>query len=43
MNTSTLPSISFVKHKPEPLDTEFRDLVDGISGQMLWLEIQEDE
>ena len=27
--------------KPEPLGTEYKDIVDGISGNMLWLETQE--
>ena len=36
-----IPNISFLKRKPEPLGTEFKNLVDGISGNMLWLEIQE--
>ena len=30
-----------MKRKPEPLGTEFKNLVDGLSGQMIWLEIQE--
>ena len=39
--TGTLPNISFIKRKPEPLGTEFKNIVDGISGNMVWLEIQE--
>ena len=27
--------------KPEPLGTEFKNIVDGMSGIMLWLEVQE--
>ena len=27
--------------KPEPLGTEFKTIVDGLSGIMLWLEVQE--
>ena len=27
--------------KPEPLGTEFKNIVDGVTGAMLWLEIQE--
>ena len=27
--------------KPEPLGTEFKNLVDGYSGQMMWLEVME--
>ena len=33
--------MSYIKRKPEPLGTEFKNLVDGLSGQMIWLEIQE--
>ena len=33
--------MSYIKRKPEPLGTEFKNLVDGLSGQMVWLEIQE--
>jgi len=36
-----LPNLSYIKRKPEPLGTEFKNLVDGLSGQMIWLEIQE--
>ena len=39
--TGDLPNLSFVKHKPEPLGTEFKNIVDGMTGAMLWLEIQE--
>ena len=27
--------------KPEPLGTEFKTIVDGLSGIMLWVEVQE--
>ena len=27
--------------KPEPLGTEFKNLVDGLSGHLVWFEIQE--
>ena len=27
--------------KPEPLGTEFKNLVDGLIGEMMWLEVQE--
>ena len=27
--------------KPKPLGTEFKNIVDGLTGVMLWLEIQE--
>ena len=36
-----MPHLSFVARKPEPLGTEFKNIVDGLSGEMLWLEIQE--
>ena len=36
-----MPNISFIKSKPEPLGTEFKNIVNGMTGQMLWLEIQE--
>ncbi len=39
--TGGLPNLSFITRKPEPLGTEFKILVDGFSGQMIWLEIQE--
>ena len=39
--TGELPNISYVKRKPEPLGTEVKNIVDGISGSMLWIEIQE--
>ena len=39
--TGTLPNLSFVMRKPEPLGTEFKTIVDGLSGIMLWLEVQE--
>jgi len=36
----TLPNISFVKRKPEKLGTEFKNIVDGVSDNRLWLGIQ---
>ena len=30
-----------MKRKPEPLGTEFKNIVDGLTGAMLWMEIQE--
>ena len=39
--TGTLPNLSFVMRKPEPLGTKFKTIVDGLSGIMLWLEVQE--
>jgi len=39
--TGGLPHLSFIARKPEPLGTEFKNLVDGVTGAMLWLEIQE--
>jgi hypothetical protein len=35
------PPLSFVKRKPEPLGCEVKNLCDGASGVMLFLEIQE--
>ena len=39
--SGNLPNLSFVARKPEPLGTEFKNLVDGMTGALLWLEIQE--
>ena len=39
--TGSLPNISYVKRKPEHLGTEVKNIVDGISGNMIWIEIQE--
>ena len=39
--TGNLPNLSYVKRKPEPLGTEFKNIVDGLIGVMLWMEIQE--
>jgi len=36
-----LPNLSYMKRKPEPLGAEFKIIVDGMTGAMLWLEIQE--
>ena len=36
-----LPNISYIMRKPQPLGTEFKNIVCGMSGLMLWLEIQE--
>jgi hypothetical protein len=36
-----LPNISFVKRKPKPLGTEFKNVCDGCHGVMLFLEVQE--
>ena len=33
--------MSFIARKPKPLGTEFKNLVDGVTGALLWLEIQE--
>ena len=38
--TGGLPNISFIKRKPEPLGSEFKTLACGVSGIMLYLEIQ---
>ena len=39
--TGGLPNLSYVARKPKPLGTEFKNVVDGMSGVMMWLEIQE--
>ena len=39
--TGGLPHLSYVARKSEPLGTEFKNLVDGLSGEMMWLEVQE--
>jgi hypothetical protein len=36
-----MPHLSFVKRKPEPLGAEVKNLCDGLSGVMLYLELQE--
>ena len=36
-----MPNISYIHRKPEPLGTEFKCIVDGFSGIMLLMEIQE--
>jgi hypothetical protein len=36
-----MPHLSTVPHKPEPLGTEAKNLCDGLSGVMLFLELQE--
>ena len=36
-----MPHLSFIARKPEPLGTEFKNLVDGLTGEMLWMEVQE--
>ena len=36
-----MPHLSFVKRKPEPLGAEVKNLCDGLSGVMLFLELQE--
>jgi len=39
--TGELTNILYVKRNLEPLGTEVKNVVDGISGSMLWIEIQE--
>ena len=39
--TGGLPNLSYIARKPKPLGTEFKNIVDGMSGVMMWLEIQE--
>ena len=41
--TGGLPNISFVARKPKPLGTEFKVVVDGISGIMLAMDLCEGE
>ena len=36
-----MPHLSYIKKKPESLGTECKNLVDGLSGDMICLEIQE--
>lgn len=36
-----LPNVLYVKRKPEPLGSEVKNTVDGISNITLWIEIQE--
>jgi hypothetical protein len=36
-----LPHLSFIKRKPKPLGTEFKNSCDGLHGVMLFLEVQE--
>jgi hypothetical protein len=36
-----LPNISFIKRKPKPLGTEFKTLVDAVTGVMTCTEIQQ--
>ena len=38
--TGGLPNISYIKRKPEPLGTEFKTVACGMSGIMLFIEIQ---
>ena len=39
--SGNLPNLSYVQRKPEPLGTEFKNLVDGMVGDLCWLEVQE--
>jgi len=41
--TGNLPNLLYVKRKLDPLGTEFKNIVDEMTGAMLWLEIQEDK
>lgn len=36
-----LPNLSYIQRKSEPLGTEFKNIVDGMTWTMIWLEIQE--
>lgn len=33
--------MSYVACKPKPLGAEFKNIADGMSGVMMWLDIQE--
>ena len=39
--SGNLPNLSFIKRKPEPLGTEFKVAMDGLTGKSLFLKIQE--
>ena len=39
--TKNLPILSYVIRKPEPLGTEFKNIVDGVTYIMMWLELQD--
>ena len=39
--TGGLPNISYILQKPEPLGTEYKNLVDAFQGKIVWKEIQE--
>ena len=39
--TGDLPNLSYVNRKPEPLGSEFKNIVNGISNKMLWIELHE--
>ena len=39
--TGGFPNISYILRKPEPLGTEFKNLVDAFQGQIVWKEVQE--
>ena len=38
--TGGLPNVSFIPRKPEPLGTEFKTVCCGITGVMLFVEVQ---
>ena len=39
--TGGLPNLSYIARKPEPLGTEFKCICDGLTGKLIWLEVQE--
>ena len=39
--TGGLPNITYVQHKPKPLETKFKCFVDSIMKIMLYIEVQE--
>jgi len=40
-STGDLPYLSYVNRKPNPIGSEFKNIVDGLSGERVWLELQE--
>ena len=41
IKAGNVSNISYIQRNPEPLDTEFKNNIDGVTGELLWLEIQE--
>ena len=38
-----LPNFSYIFMKPEPIGTQFKNLVDGFQGEVVWKEITDDK